>query len=173
MKPIALLILKTFLLTGFGFALFMGLIDLIFDGSADPGKFLYRLIAFGGLMSILFVAMQFYGVKLLGLKSFTTENLGVKQKRIVLSNLSMQDILRKIKTDPGLKKMKATEEVNSILLSSNISWMSWGEKISIQPLHSSGTKTEYEIISRPKLSTTIMDGGKNLENVMRVEKLIG
>ena len=172
MKPIALRLLKTFLILGLGFASFMGLIDLIFDGSTDPGKFLFRLIAFGGPMSILYVVSQFYGIKRLGQNSFTKETLGVRQKRTVLSNLTIQDILTRIKTAPGLKEMAIREENNRILLSSPISWMSWGEKITIQPLHSTGTSTEYEIISRPKISTTIMDGGKNLENVLLVEKLL-
>ena len=68
--------------------------------------------------------------------------------------------------------MKVIEEGNRLLLSSKISWMGWGEKISIQPLQVLGSGTEYEITSQPKLGTTLVDSGKNMQNVMEVEKLL-
>lgn len=173
MKPIALFFLKTFLFMGIGFALVSGLLDLVFDGHVDLWKSLYRLVFFGTVMTLVMGLSQIYGLNKLGVKAFTAENLAVKQKRIVLSSLSLQDILTKLKTDPHLKKMEATEDGNRILLNSDISWIGWGEKISIQALHASDTGTEYEIMSEPKLGTTLMDSGKNLQNVMWVEKMLG
>ena len=173
MKPLTLFFLKTFLFLGLGFALVMGLIDLIFDGSVSLWESVYRLVFFGTLMTLLLGLSHIYGLKKLGVETFTTENLAVKQRRVVLSTLGLHDILSRLKTNPDFNKMEVIEAGNRILLSSNISWMGWGEKISIQPIHTSGTETEYEITSQPKLGTTLFDSGKNLQNVMKVEKLMG
>ncbi len=173
MKPITLLFLKTFLFMGLGFTLTMGLIDLIFDGSVSLWESVYRLVFFGTIMTLVFGLSHIYSLKRLGVKTFTAENLSVRQKRVVVSTLSLQDILSRLKTDPGLKKMEVMEDRNRILLSSKISWMGWGEKITIQPLHTSGAETDYEITSKPKLGTTLFDSGKNLQNVMQVEKMLG
>lgn len=173
MKPITIFLLKSFLILGLGFALVMGLIDLIFEGKVNLWESVYRLFFFGTIMTFAFGLSQINGLKRLGVKTFTAENLSVKQKKIVISNLNMQDILSRLKTNPGFKKMKVIEQGNRLLLSSNISWKGWGEKITIQPLHASGTETEYEIMSQPKLSTTLFDSGKNMQNVMEVEKMMG
>jgi hypothetical protein len=172
MKPITLFLLKMFLFMGLGFALFTGLIDLIFDGRVDLGESIYRLFFFGTIMTIVMGLSHIYALKRLGITTFTTENLAVKQRRIVRSNLNIQDILSMLKANPDLKKMKATEDGNRITLDSTMTWMGWGEKITIQPLQASGTETEYEITSRPKLATTIVDSGKNMQNVIWVEKMM-
>ncbi len=172
MKPLVLLLVKTFLLTGLGFTLTMALIDLIFDGKVSLWESVYRLIFFGTIMTLAFGLSHINALKRLGVKTFTAENLSVKQKRVVLSTLSLKDILSRLKTNPDFNKMEVIEEGNRILLSSKISWMGWGEKISIQPLQVLGSGTEYEITSQPKLGTTLVDSGKNLQNVMEVERLM-
>ncbi len=173
MKPITLFFLKTFLLLGLGFTVVMGLIDLIFDGSISLWESVYRLVFFGTIMTLALGLSHIYALKRLGVTSFTAENLAVKQTRVVLSTLGLQDILSRLKTNPDFNKMEVIEEGNRLLLSSKISWMGWGEKISIQPLQVLGSGTEYEITSQPKLGTTLVDSGKNMQNVMEVEKLMG
>jgi len=53
-----------------------------------------------------------------------------------------------------------------------MSFKTWGEKITITVRPLENEYNEYKITSRPALSTTLADFGKNFQNVNRIEGLI-
>lgn len=64
------------------------------------------------------------------------------------------------------------EMESGVLLRSNFSWKSWGEEIKIILIKQIADENEFQVSSRPKFSLTLVDYGKNLENMMRIENLL-
>jgi len=164
--------LKAFLWTGIPFALIMTLFDLFEGEGFNVVKFLFHAVFFGGVMSIFLVSMHKSRLRKKGITEFTADNLKVLQLRVVKSKTSIEELASLLRLDSNLGKMKYTRSENEINLSSRVSWYSWGEKIQIKKLSSKNGEFEYEIQSKPIVSTTLVDYGKNLENVNRIEALL-
>lgn len=123
----------------------------------------------GGFMGGVFGWLSYRGDQKLRQKGIEPNNLGVnqiEQLNIAVSSdeayrqchVALQNLRRaKIKiADPLDKRLSATI---------GMSWESFGEKIRIQVTDISPTKVSVEIHSQPLLWTTIIDYGKNQENV--------
>lgn len=171
MKAALLLYLKVFLLLGIPFGMFLSLFDLIIGLGFNLDTFIYRVCFFGTGMALLMVTMQLIGLRRLGIKNFTRENLKVIQTKTVKSSDDRQILISKLKADPTLAKMQLQEKPGEVDLSSDMSLWSWGETISIKSNPSAGIN-EYEIESRPKLKITLADFGRNMRNVNHIEKLL-
>ena len=118
------------------------------------------------------VSFHKHSLKKNGVQEITDKNLGVNQKRYVKSELNKSELIKKLKTDPIIGKMKMMEIENGILLKTGMTWKSWGEKIKIILQTKQGSNFDYQISSSPKLKTTLVDYGKNLENVNRIKNVI-
>tara|TARA_R110002074_G_scaffold166808_1_gene327665 strand:- start:90 stop:473 length:384 start_codon:yes stop_codon:yes gene_type:complete len=123
-------------------------------------------------MSLILVSFHRYRLKKNGIQEITNDNVGVNQSRNLKTGLNKTDLINKLKTDPIIGKMKMTEIENGILLKSGMTWKSWGEEIKIILKSENITDFEYQISSNPKLKTTLVDYGKNLENINRIESAI-
>lgn len=172
MKPITKLYLKTFLLTGIPYGLIMLGFDLADGTGFRLWKYLFLTFFFGITMSLILVFFHKYRLKKNGIQEITDQNLGVSQKRNLKSELNKSELIEKLKTDPIIGKMKMTEIENGILLKTGMTWKSWGEEIKIILQGREESNFDYQISSSPKLKTTIVDYGKNLENVTRIENVI-
>jgi hypothetical protein len=172
MKPITKLYFKTFLLTGIPFGLIMLGIDLAHGDRIILWKYLFMTFFFGITMSLILVSFHRYRLKKNGIQEITNDIVGVNQSRILKTCLNKTDLINKLKNDPIIGKMKMTEIKNGILLKSGVTWKSWGEEIKIILKTDNETEFEYQISSNPKLKTTIVDFGKNLENINRIENVI-
>ena len=172
MKPITKLYLKTFLLTGIPFGLIMLGFDLVDGDGFRLWKYLFMTFFFGITMSLTFVSFYRYRLKKNGIQEITNENVGVNQSKSLKTELNKTDLKGKLKTDPIIGKMKMVEIENGVLLKSGMSWKSWGEEIKIILKTDNVTDFEYQISSSPKLKTTLIDYGKNLENINRIENII-
>lgn len=171
MKPILLLYLKNFFFFSILFGLAMLLIDLIID-HAFSWKFLRNGFNFGLLMSLFFVTIHIISVLLSGEKNLTSENLGVRHKRSILSGNSQENLINKLKSDPEFEEMKITNEKDGIKIETGLSFQSWGETISIHVKSLTPTSNEFEITSEPKMKWTQVDYGKNLDNVNKVVEVL-
>lgn len=172
MKPITKLYLKTFLLTGIPFGLIMLGFDLADGDGFRIWKLLLMTFFFGTAMSLILVSFHSYRLKKNGVQEITDENVGVNQKRNLSTKLNKEEIIQRLKADPVIGKMKMTEIENGILLKAGMSWKSWGEEIKITLKANEDTDSEYQVSSSPRLKTTIVDYGKNIENINRIESLI-
>ena len=68
--------------------------------------------------------------------------------------------------------MEFHDRDHEIKLISLISWKSFGEVIKIKIRHFQDGLNEFEIISRPRIRFTMLDSGKNLSNVNRLQRVI-
>ncbi len=172
MKPTTKLYLKVFLITGFNFGLLTVIMDLILGNKLSIWGFLSAALFFGVFMSLILVSISISRLKKMGLKDFSDEDLAMKQKREIVSALNIPEIVERLKKDEKTGKMKLQMLENGIQLSSGVSWESWGEIINIIQIPIEENKYKYQIISKPKLSTTIIDYGKDFENVNRIKKIL-
>ncbi len=172
MKPTTKLYLKIFLYSGVFFGLLTVIMDLIFGDKLSIWEFLAAALFFGVFMSLVLVSINIYNLKKMGLKDFSDEDLAVKQKREIVSTLNIPEIIERLKKDEKTGKMKLKMLENGIQLTSGVSWESWGEVINIIQIPNGENKYKYQIMSKPKLSTSIIDYGKNFENVTRIKKIL-
>lgn len=171
MKPITKLYLRTFLLTGIPYGLLTVGFDLADGNGFRLWKFLFLTSCFG-CMSFLLVSFHKYRLKKNGVREMTNQNLGVSQKKNLKSDINKSELIEKLKSDPVIGKMKMQEIENGIILKTGMTWLSWGEEIRIIMQTKRESDFDYQISSRPKLKTTLVDFGKNLENVNRIENVM-
>ncbi len=172
MKPITKSYLKIFLLTGIPYGFIMLGFDLADGNEFRLWKFLLSTFSFGIPMSLILVSSHRYRHKKNGIQEMTNDNEGVFHTKNVKSKINLEELFKKLKTDPIIGKMKMKEIEDGIQLKTNISWKSWGEEIKIILKNHKETDFEYQISSSPKLKTTLIDYGKNFENVTRIENII-
>lgn len=172
MKPLTKLYVKTFFLTGIPF----GLITIVFDLLDGDGfkllKFLFPAFFFGLIMSLTLVSLHKYRLKKYGVQELSDENLGVTQTKEIKTKLGKIELINKLKSDPIISKMKMIDTENGINLKTGMTWESWGEEIKIILKSENNSDFEYQISSSPKLKMTIVDYGKNLQNLTRIENVI-
>lgn len=172
MNPVQKLYLKVFLLTGIPFATFTSVYDFIGTNEWNPIKFLISFIVFGLIMSFTLVSLHIAKLEEMGIREATPENLAVKQTRSVKTPLEMDEVFQKICSDVRTSKMNVQQRGDVIELTTRFSWWSWGEKIRIYLKEKHQNGYDYQISSTSRLKTTLVDFGKNLENVISVEKAI-
>lgn len=172
MRSAVKLYLKAFSLTG----ILYGLITLGFylaDGNDFKlWKFLYITFIFGITMSLILVSIHIFMLKKNGVQEITNENLNVNQTKSIISDMNKTELIQKLKKDPIIGKMKMIEIENGILIKTNMSWKSFGEEIKIISKSNENFNFEYQVSSCPKLKTTLIDYGKNHENITRIENAI-
>jgi hypothetical protein len=172
MIPALRLYIKVFLITGIPFASIMTLFDLIDGIGFRTWPFLYHALFFGGLMSLFLVSIHLLSLRKFGIRNMTSALLGVNHKTSLRTQLSKQAVMEKLRQDPFFRKMNLIESDDKISLSTDMGWKSWGEKIAIHFRPLEDGINELEISSKPKLKTTMIDLGKNLQNVMKMEQLL-
>ena len=157
---------------GIPFALLMTLMDVFLGEEFSVFKFIFHTVFFGGTMAMFAMYMQKGRLKKMGVTDFTTENLAVNQSRVIQSNISIKELIDRLKSDEFFGKMKLKENRNVIQLRSKASWRSWGEKIRIIIISEESGLIKYDVFSEPVIGITLVDYGKNLENVERLERLM-
>ncbi len=172
MKAIAKLYLKIFLLAGVSYGLVMLAFNWANGTPFDIWRFLFSTLFFGMAMSLLLVSLHKYRIKQKGIQEITQDDLKLFHSKRFKTSLTQIELLEKLKSDPIIAQMKVTEIENGIQLSSGMSLYSWGEKITLLLKSEGFGAYEYEVTSSPKLKVTLLDYGKNLENVKRIENLI-
>ena len=172
MKPITKLYLKVFLLSGPPYGLLMLGFDLVDGNEIKLWKLLFMAFFFGISMSLILVSFHRYRLKKNGIQEITHENLEVSQPKKIKSVLNKEELIKKLKMDRIIGKMKITEIENGILLKTGMTWKSWGEEINITIKSDNVSNFEYKVSSRSKLKITLLDYSKNIENVNRIENLI-
>ena len=172
MKSIVKLYIKIFLITGISF----GLLEIGFDFLSGDGfalwKFVYLTLAFGTTMSLIMVSHHKFEVQKRVSNELTDENLKVSQKSELFSKVSKTEFITRLQKDKVLNRMKLNEIENGVELIAGFTWKSWGEIVEVRINELSQNEYIYKIASRPKLKTTLVDYGKNLENIQTIQKIL-
>lgn len=173
MKATTLLYSKSFLVTTIAFGILMMIFDYATGSDIELISFLLTTVLFGLTMSLVFVTLQISELKRLGVEELTAESLSVEQHRRFESSITKQKAVERINIDPVYSKMNIRKTANGLRIKTPITLKSFGEIISIefdQPLASDPLK--ITLTSRPKIKTTMVDLGKNLENVNSLYQLL-
>ena len=148
------------------------LLDFFLGREFDLQSLLRESIIFGFVMSLINVVTHIIAVQQNGVEKIREEHLRVVSKRNFKSSLSKEEVIKILKEDSRTVNMKISEMDAGVLLDTKVSMKSFGEKIVIKLLGKKDSEFEYEISSAPKLKTTLVDFGKNLENVNQIENVL-
>jgi len=132
-------------------------------------NFMYWLLV---PLALLITFWHVRTLKSLGIEQVSNEHLKLEQNQVFKSNFQKADLIKRLEQDSFFRKMKISETSNGIVLKSSATWRSWGESISIVIQPESTGEYNLEVMSKPSLFTTLFDQGKNLENVVRLEKVV-
>jgi len=172
MKPILKLYIKAFLIMGLLYASLMAISGYIDGESFRIGKYLFHAIFFGGTMSLTLVSIHKYNLSDQGITNPSEENLKAVQQAEFISNVSKDEFMSRLSKDKVMSRMKMKIDKGTLKLNSGITWKSLGETIVINISSVSEGMFKYQVLSKPKLPTTIVDFGKNIENILMIQKLV-
>jgi len=146
--------------------------DYFRDEEFNLFKVLFNFLFFGLFMALNFTYLHKRGLRKRGISEITDDNLNVNQLSEIISDLSINDLIDKLKNDNNFKRMNIKKADNGIIIDSGIKLTSWGEKIQITECKNENEKRILKISSKPKLKTTLVDYGQNKENIDRITELI-
>jgi len=167
-----LLYIKYFFITGLLYAVLRILLDLAIDRETSWYDFFINFVIFGLGMSLAVVSFHLYSLRNLakrnGKKDF---NIEPQQSEEILSSTQPAQLSENLKNIPNFNRVKHDRENDHIQVKTGFSGKSWGDRIDIT-YKPEGDKFKYEIISRPKFAFTMLDFGQNLENILRIQKVV-
>jgi len=160
--------IKFLIIIGLTFSILNVLSDYIFGIDFHFMSFIFDTLLFGGIMSLIFVSLQFSELKKRG---YENKNVKLVNEKIIKSNITKDELLNYIKNNLFFKNHSVLQRNGLIVLQSNMTFNTWGEVMTIELLESKDDFYKYRIISKPKWKLTFLDGGANLENIMMMEQL--
>jgi len=168
--------LKLFLAMGIPFGIFMGIFDSLQYGffSGLIGG-LFAGIFFGFFMSLTSGSLHSQSVKRMPYGN-SEEAMGVHHVRNVELRLPYDDVFNIcIESLNLIKKFKIQKEDRSqgkIVARISVSWQIWGDMISFDVCRIDNNRTQVIVSSKPVVRTTLVDYGRNLENVERITEFL-
>jgi hypothetical protein len=171
--------LKLFIATGVPFGLFWGISMYLVVWSKKDVSLNVCVLAsalagfsYGLCMAIFFLIYEKLALKKMG-KNLSV--MGVKKEKEFTLALGYTDALNKIKENLTLlnAKVKTFDEKHGLIIAkTGISWKSFGEILFVTVKKDNGNIVRVKIESKPALATTMVDYGKNLENVEKLYNLM-
>lgn len=168
--------LKLFLGTGIPFGIFMGISNSFrygFPSGLVEG--LFAGIFFGGFMSLILGFLHSRSVKRMP-SGKSEEAMDVHHLRNVELWLPYDKVFNLcVESLRLIKKCKIQKEDISqgkIVAKASMTWKTWGDVISFDVRKIDNDRTQVIVSSRPAVRTTLVDYGKNLENVERISSFL-
>ena len=146
--------------------------DYFRDEKFNLFRILFNFLFIGLFMAVFLTYLHKKELRKKGISKFTDDNLNVNQHSEIISDLSINKLIDKLKNDNHFKRMNIKKSDNGIIIKSGIKLTSWGEKIEITESKNENEKRIIKITSKPKLKTTLVDFGQNKENIDRITELI-
>lgn len=169
MNTIIKTFIKIFIFTSIPFGFLMYIQALIFSNNA-PSITLHIIMGlmFGLLMSLILTILDFQSNKSIG----EGKSSGVHKKGAIEVGLPSQEVF-KICRNAGLvlngaKISYESQQKGMLIIKTGISWKTWGDIIEIVIEEIAANHTRVSIQSRPLVPTTLIDYGKNAENINRI-----
>ncbi|MBI5675219.1 MAG: hypothetical protein HZC48_05225 [Nitrospirae bacterium] len=168
--------MKIFLAGGIPFGIFTAVLfsSLYGFNAGLPGGLISGLI-FGFLMFIILGFLHSRAVKKIAgdISEKSMRTYQVRNMELQLPYDKTFDLC--IKSLKLISRCRVQEEDRSqgkIIARSSINWKTWGDTISFDITGISNEKTAVKVSSRPTARSTIVDYGKNLENVKTIVSLL-
>ena len=168
--------LKLFLATGIPFGIFMGIFySFRYGFSSGLADGLFAGIFFGGFMSLILGFLHSRSVKRMPYGK-SKEAMDVHHVRNIELRVSYDKAFDLcIESLNLIKRSKIRKEDRSqgkIDARAGINWKTWGDLISLDVRKKDNDRTQVIVLSRPVVRTTLVDYGKNLENVERISSFL-
>ena len=164
--------LKIFLANGIPFGTFMGILlsSLYGLNIGLPGGLISGLV-FGFLMFIILGFLHSRAVRKISGET-SGESMDTFQARNIKLLVPFERAFDLCIESLGMiSKCRVQEQDRSrgkIIARSSVNWKTWGDTISFEIAPSGSEATDVRVSSRPTSWSTIVDYGKNLENVERI-----
>jgi hypothetical protein len=162
---------RLFLATVIPFGIIMGICLMFQYGFLGFVAGLFGGIFYGGFMSLILGSLHIWSVKRISYRK-SKDITNVRHSRNIELQLSYDKAFNLcIESLKIFKKYKIKEENYSygkIVAITGMTWKSWGEVISFDVHKTDNNRIQIIISSKPVLPTTLVDYGKNLENVERI-----
>jgi len=161
-KHLVVFILIFFLLT-LAIEWFSGQIDHLLNIA------LYSIVL-SVVISLFFTAMHVNTIRKVVTENINFDRYKIKHSKVINLNVNEQELVQLLKDeldDKNWSLLKESESEDEIVLKfkTPISWNSWGEVVYVRFFPGETTNIQIEITSIPILSSTILDYGKNKNNV--------
>ena len=168
--------IKIFLASGIPFSIFIGILNSYIYGI--PAGVISGLIAgavFGFLMFFILGFLHGRAVKKIGDGKFGDET-GVDHTRSIELNLPYDCVfdlcIRSLGLITNCKVLEEDRANGIIIAKAGINWKTWSDKVSFYINGIGNNRTNVNVSSRPTARTTIVDFGKNLDNVESIVSFI-
>ncbi len=171
MKPITKLYIKEFLITGLPYGIFTSAFDVFSGEDFIVWKFLFSTVFFGLFMSLFFVGIHKRRLKKIGINDITEDYTGLSQTSIMKTDLNLEQLIDKLKTEDKIANMKMSKIENGIMLKTGISLSSYGEEIRIILKSEKDSEYKYQVSSNSIYKLALVDYGKNLNNIKLIESV--
>jgi len=124
------------------------------------------------LLSGIVVTVHLSSIQFNQHEDLSADNIRVRQSRKIISKIDSKTLIERLRSDMYFGKMKMSNKDQSLVLKAGISLQSFGETITITPKRLNNTEIEYLVKSEPLIEFTVIDYGKNLKNVTRLEAIL-
>ena len=170
------LYLKLFLAMGISFGIFMGIFySFQFGFPLGMGIGMVTGIFFGGLISLILGFLHNQSVKRISSGKYK-QTLSVHHTRHVKLRLPYDRVfdlcLESLTSIEKCKIQKEDRHEGRIIAKAVMTWKTWGDVILFKIQRISNDEIQVEVSSRPALRTTLVDYGKNLENVQKIVRFL-
>lgn len=164
--------LKIFLVNGLPFAAFMGtLFSSLYGIKAGLPAGLVSGLIFGFIMFIILGLLHTRAVRKIS-GSTSRESMSTLQDRNIKLNLPFERAFDLCLESLGLisrcSVMEKDRSRGKIMARSSVNWKTWGDTISFEIACTGSEETDVRVSSRPTSWSTIVDYGKNLDNVEKI-----
>lgn len=159
------------------FAIVFFLISLVFDyfifqRNLDFPGLAFKSLFYGLWMSLILGTFHLLNIKKQWKQGARDNFFGSSHYEDLHSKITIEKLLEVLQSDKEFGKMKIKAEESQIFIESPMTLKSWGEYIKIKKIGVDENNQHYLISSSPKLKTTILDYGKNTENVDKILKIM-
>jgi hypothetical protein len=164
--------LKIFMANGVPFGTFMGILfSSLYGVNAGLQGGLMSGLIFGFLMFIILGILHSRAVRKIS-GATSVESLDTFQSRNIKLPLPFENAfdlcIESLSQIRGCRVQEQDRSRGKIIAKSPVNWKTWGDTISFNLAGTGNEKTDVMISSRPTSWSTIVDYGKNLENVERI-----
>lgn len=176
MTPFNKYYLKYFIYIFLSYLLLGYLLDLPWHTTfQSPLHTVLKALLFSVVLTLLAIAIHKSNLNSKGLKPRDVKEMTVKYTEEFIVMFALADVKFRLTTDLpqalGVKRIKIEKDGLLFTVNTRITMRSWGERVIINLEPVSDHETLLIMLSKPILTSTIADNGKNKENIDNVKRI--
>lgn len=132
-------------------------------------------LVFGLILAFVFTELQAYFTSRSSFNIDQSIGFSPKQQAKIAVKGEVDKVLFQLKNALSQKKWELVSEDTqrgALKFRTGVSWKSWGEIIDVQVMQKEENEVDIDICSMPGWRSTLVDYGKNQENIREVEHIL-